>query len=135
MDSTIRQLVHSRAHGRCEYCGLPEKYVSLVTFHIEHIVPRQHGGDDEASNLALSCPWCNWAKGPNLSGIDPDTNVLMPLFHPRQQIWSEHFAYQGSRIIGTSPIGRATVRVLAMNRAEPLEIRAWLMTEGAFFHS
>ena len=135
MDTATRHLVHSRARGRCEYCGLPERFVSLITFHIEHIIPRQHGGDDEPSNLALSCPWCNRAKGPNLSGIDRETNELVPLFHPRKQIWSEHFAYQGPRIIGLNPVGRAAVRVLAMNRAEPLEIRAWLMTEGVFFQS
>src|SRR5712664_3105548 len=109
MDTATRHLVRNRAKGRCEYCGLPEEFVPLITFHIEHIIPRQHGGDDEPTNLALSCPWCNWAKGPNLSGIDPDTNVLVPLFHPRQHVWSEHFAYQGPRIIGPSPIGRATV--------------------------
>jgi len=44
---------------------LPEKFVSLITFHIEYIIPRQHGGDDQLDNLALSCPWCNRAKGPN----------------------------------------------------------------------
>jgi HNH endonuclease len=133
MDPATRHFVRMRAKGRCEYCGLPEHLVPLITFHLEHVVPRQHGGSDDQTNLAMACPWCNRAKGPNLSGIDPETNALVPLFNPRQQVWSEHFAYHETSIIGLSPVGRATVRVLAMNRAEPLEIRAWLMTEGAFF--
>jgi len=109
MDPAIGHLVRTRAKGRCEYCGLAEHLVSLITFHIEHIIPRQHGGSDDPANLALACPWCNRAKGPNLSGIDPRTNALVQLFHPLQQIWSEHFAYQGPTIIGLSPMGRATV--------------------------
>jgi hypothetical protein len=124
-----------RARGRCEYCGLPEHLVPLITFHLEHVIPRQHGGSDDQTNLAMACPWCNRAKGPNLTGIDPETHALVPLFNSRQQVWSEYFAYQGTTIIGLSQVGRVTVQVLAMNRPEPLEIRAWLMTEGAFFQT
>jgi len=130
MAGSLRDLVRQQAEFRCEYCGLPEQGVPLVTFHLEHIIPRQHGGGDEPDNRALACPWCNRAKGPNLSGIDPDTQALVPLFHPRQQAWPEHFAFAGAHIIGLTPVGRATVRVLAMNRLEPLQIRTWLLQEG-----
>jgi len=42
----------------------------------------------------------------------------VPLFHPRQQQWSEHFPWQESfsRIYGLSPVSRATIRALQFNR-------------------
>ncbi len=131
MDASLRQLVRSRAEQRCEYCHLPEAAVPLITFHIEHVIPRQHGGSDDPDNRALACPWCNRAKGPNLSGVDPDTQAVVMLFNPRTQSWSEHFARRGAALVGITPIGRATVRVLAMNRPECLEMRLWLLREGA----
>ncbi len=36
-----------------------------------HIVASQHLGATTVDNLALSCPFCNRHKGPNLVGIDP----------------------------------------------------------------
>src|SRR5205085_1768004 len=68
----LRQRVSTRAGERCEYCRLPEAAVPLITFHVEHIIPRQHGGGDDLSNRANACPWCNRAKGPNLSGLDKE---------------------------------------------------------------
>jgi hypothetical protein len=42
---------------------LPQTAALFFTFHIEHIMARQHGGDDNLSNLALACPDCNAYKG------------------------------------------------------------------------
>jgi len=52
------------------------------------------------------------------------------LYNPRTQSWVEHFALHGATIIGLTPTSRATVRVLAMNRPEVLEVRAALLEEG-----
>lgn len=52
---------------------------------MEHIRPRKHGGSDDESNLCLACIDCNLHKGANLTGIDPVTEIMTPLFHPRQQ--------------------------------------------------
>ena len=35
----------------------------------------------------------------------------------------DHFRWDGIFLIGLTPTGRVTVRVLAMNGAEPLEVR------------
>jgi hypothetical protein len=40
----------------------------MLAFHVEHIIPQQHGGITSEENLALSCPHCNMHKGPNLTG-------------------------------------------------------------------
>ena len=61
------------------------------------------------------CSLCNAYKGPNLTAIDPVTNRVSGLFHPRRHSWQEHFAFVGPTIIGLTPIGRATVRLLNMN--------------------
>jgi len=66
MDAATRRLVRHRAGNRCEYCGLQQDAVPVVTFHIEHIIPNQHGGTDDPSNLAFACFHCNQHKGPNL---------------------------------------------------------------------
>ena len=55
MDAALRKVVRQRAGGRCEYCHLPEEF-SELSFHVEHIIPRQHGGTDDPENLALACP-------------------------------------------------------------------------------
>ncbi len=122
MLAATRDFVRRRAGGRCEYCLLPEANLE-AKHHVEHIVARQHGGGDETGNLALACHYCNRHKGPNLSGIDPDTGVLVPLFNPRTDSWSAHFVFRGMRIEGTSPMGRATVNVLAMNDSRNLKVR------------
>lgn len=95
-------------------------------------MPSQHGGGDEEDNLALACSHCNLHKGPNLTGIDPDTGTIEPLFHPRRQTWAEHFELRGAVIEGKTPCGRATVRVLAMNAETRVDLRRELQSdEGA----
>jgi hypothetical protein len=63
-------------------------------------------------------------KGPNLTAIDPDSGAIVVLFHPRRDHWDEHFSRQGARVVGTTPTGRATVRLLAMNALQRLELRS-----------
>lgn len=124
MDAAARRLVRGRAGGRCEYCGLRQMALPLASFHVEHIRAKQHGGSDDTENLALACHHCNAHKGPNLTGVDPQTGVIVPLYHPRRDAWDGHFARQGPIVLGLSPAGRATVRTLAMNADVQLEARA-----------
>ncbi len=123
MDAASLALVHSRAGGRCEYCHLPQQF-SELRFHVEHIIPRQHGGLDDVENLALACPDCNLFKGPNLTGIEPGTHRVVRLFHHRRDEWPEHFAVEGARIVGKMPVGRVTVALLRMNDDQRQRVRA-----------
>jgi len=59
IDAATRRLVRERAGGRYEYCGILQGHMSFPAFHIGHIIPQQHGGRDEPSNLALACYHCN----------------------------------------------------------------------------
>jgi hypothetical protein len=129
MDSATSEFVRQRAGHRCEYCRLPER-TSTLRFHVEHIVARQHGGTDDAVNLALACPECNFQKGTNLSGMDPDTGLVTPLFHPRRDPWVEHFVREGARIVGKTGPGRTTVWLLEMNTGDRLRWREMLIHLG-----
>jgi len=71
-------------------------------------------------------PRCNRFKGPNLSAIDPKTKRTVPLFNPRRQDWNNHFAVHGIAIVGLTPVGRATARLLRMNADDRLKVRAAL---------
>ena len=123
MTAALRRMARERAGGRCEYCRLPQEN-SVLPFHIEHIVPCQHGGITSEGNLAFACPHCNLHKGPNLTGIDPDNGEVCRLFHPRRDVWSEHFRNDGARLAGRTAVGRTTAWVLDMNAEDQLRLRA-----------
>lgn len=131
MDEATRELVRERAGNRCEYCLHPQEH-SETTHHVEHIVARQHLGSDDPSNLALACIHCNSHKGPNLTGIDPDSGAIAPLFNPRRDRWADHFTFRGAFIVGLTPGGRTTVYVLAMNARHRLNVRAELIAQGLY---
>jgi hypothetical protein len=126
MDSATRRLVRERAHNCCEYCLLPQSLSPLASLQIEHVIPRKHGGDDALDNLALACIDCNLRKGTNVAGYDPATGLLTELFHPRHQIWSNHFRTEGAYIVSDTVIGRTTIVVLDMNSEEQVQLRSIL---------
>jgi hypothetical protein len=103
-----------------------------VPFEIDHIRSRKHRGSTAASNLALTCVYCNGYKGPNLSGIDPVTGKLTRLFHPRRHKWSYHFRYEDGTLIGRTAIGRTTIDVLRINLPNLVAIRQMLIEDGEF---
>jgi hypothetical protein len=131
MDTSTRRAVRERAGDRCEYCHTRQDAEPFFRYHYEHIIPRQHGGTDDASNLALACPNCNLHKGPNLAGIDAVDGSLVALFHPRREQWDDHFEMRGPVVIGRTPTGRVTVFVLNMNAPDRVELRRILLVGGS----
>ncbi len=123
MNAATRQQVRERAESRCEYCQIPEAATPFIKFHAEHIIAQQHQVDDSLDNLALSCDRCNAYKGPNISSIDPKTKAIVELFHPRKNRWDEHFAIRLGSVVGKTPCGRATVKLLNMNAARRVQLR------------
>lgn len=126
MDESLRERVRQLAGNRCEYCRIHQQDDPVFRFHIEHIVARKHGGTDDAENLALACHQCNLHKGSNLTGIDPDSGNVVELFHPRRDTWEQHFAFRGPLLIGLTPTGRATIRVLNINDDDRVRLRVAL---------
>lgn len=66
-----------------------------MLFHLEHTRARRHGGLDVVSNLAWACARCSEPKGANLSGIDPDTGRVGPLF---KRFHEQLFISDGERL-------------------------------------
>ena len=128
MDAETKIRVRARAGHRCEYCRLHQRYY-IITFHVEHIIARQHHGSDDDSNLALACHFCNRHKGPNIAGLDPEAGGMTRLFNPRTDDWNHHFHIQTGRIIGLTAVGRATVDVLKMNHPDRIRTRLELEPE------
>lgn len=127
----VRDAVAVRAGFRCEYCGSPSRYCP-DPLSVEHIVPRAHGGGDELSNLAMSCQGCNNHKFTQTEAVDPVTGHVVPLYHPRQHVWTDHFAWSAdfTFMLGTTPIGRATVERLRLNRPGVVNLRRLLRSIG-----
>ena len=131
MDPALAEFVRERASDCCEYCQLPQAY-SSTRLQIDHVVAEQHRGRTVASNLALACLADNNHKGPNLAGIDPRSGRRVWLFTPRRHKWSRHFRWEGPVLVGRTPIGRATIAVLAINLPHRVAQRAALIAEGVF---
>ena len=111
-----RQRIRQRANLLCEYCHSSEE-ASASLFTFDHLMPQSLGGTDTEDNLALACHRCNGRRYNFTEGTDPETQAIVPLFNPRQNKWSEHFVWSvdGQKIVGITPIGRATIERLDMN--------------------
>ena len=127
----LRCEVQRRAAGCCEYCQVHEDDVG-VPHEPDHIVAEQHRGQTSLDNLAFACFHCNRHKGTNLASIDPETGRPALLFHPRRDVWSDHFRIDGALITPLTPSGRATAALLKFNTAERLESRNTLVQAGRY---
>jgi len=132
MDVALRELVIRRASNRCEYCHLHQEHDPFYAFHVDHVIAQQHGGETHPDNLCLSCYRCTSHKGPNIASLDPASGELVRLFHPRQDRWDNHFTWDGAVLIGTTPVGRATVQLLTTNHPDYVLLRELLIEEGEF---
>jgi HNH endonuclease len=126
-----KKAVAERADGCCEYCRSQARF-AIQAFSVEHIIPRSQGGKTTLDNLALSCQGCNNHKYNKTEASDRLSGNLVLLYHPRQQRWSEHFAWNDdfTLIIGLTPTGRATVDTLQLNREGVVNLRLVLYMMG-----
>ena len=114
--SASRQRIRERANFLCEYCHSSEE-ASASLFTFDHLLPKSRGGSDSEDNLALACHRCNGRRYNFTDGLDPETQTVVPLFNPRRERWHQHFIWSADsqKILGITPIGRATVKRLDMN--------------------
>lgn len=131
LSAPLRLLVRERAQGCCEYCFSQEAYATQG-FSIEHIQPFNAGGKTTAANLALSCQGCNNFKYNKTTALDPVGGQVVPLFHPRRDNWREHFVWNDdcTLMLGLTPVGRATITALRLNREGVINLRRLLLLTG-----
>ena len=127
----LRRLVAQESGGRCGYCRSPES-ITGIPLDIDHIMPTSLGGLTVQENLWAACSRCNVYKGDRVAALDPKTGERVPLFNPRTQSWAEHFVWieAGTRILGRTAIGRATVVALRLNRAPLVNARLVWVSVG-----
>lgn len=59
--SRRRRDIFAKCDGKCHYCC---RVLTLDgAWHVEHMLPRALGGQDEIGNLVAACAPCNLAKG------------------------------------------------------------------------
>ncbi|AEE48541.1 HNH endonuclease [Haliscomenobacter hydrossis] len=126
-------LVALRANYCCEYCRSQEQF-SPSQFSVDHIIPSSKLGGDDLDNLCYACQACNNFKYVDTSTTDPITGQNFTLFNPRQHHWEEHFLWNEdtTELIGITPIGRATIVKLKLNRQGVVNLRKALKSLGLY---
>jgi hypothetical protein len=129
--ATLKRQVWELAKGTCEYCRSQARF-AMQSLSVEHVIPRIQSGPTSLGNLAVACQGCNNHKYSKTHAHDPVTGALVPLFHPRTQVWLDHFAWNddASLILGLTPVGRATVEALRLNREGLMNLRRILYAAG-----
>ena len=120
--------VAAQARHRCGYCLVAESIVG-TPMELDHLIPESLGGLTEEDNLWLACSLCNDSKSCRIAFEDPASGEVVRLFNPRHQDWHEHFRWSEDAclIVGLTPIGRATVVALHLNRPTLVLARqAWV---------
>lgn len=117
ISKVLREQVSRDARYRCGYC-LAQQDIIGIQLHIDHILPASAGGATIPENLWLACSECNNHKGSQVDAVDPQSDDRVSLFNPRKQRWLDHFRWSddGTRVIGISSVGRATVNALDLNQ-------------------
>jgi hypothetical protein len=103
-----------------------------VTFEVDHITPTAAGGKTTLANLCLSCPMCNRHKAARVTVPDPANGEIVALFHPTRDRWEAHFEWMNgvTTVGGRTPVGRATVAALQMNRPQMVLLRSYWAATG-----
>lgn len=126
-----KEAVAQRAGYCCEYSWSQEKF-SPSRFSVDHIIPTAKLAEDDLTNLCYACQTCNNHKYTNTATTDPVTGENTSLFNPRLHFWEEHFVWNEdkSEVIGITPIGRATIVKLKLNRSGVKNLRVALKKLG-----
>jgi HNH endonuclease len=131
ISKALRAKVSANAKYRCGYC-LSQEFIIGTPLEIEHIIPETKGGLTVEKNLWLACRQCNDIKNDRTHAKDPISDETVLIFNPSEQTWDEHFVWEkeGEIIIGLTPIGRATVVALKLNRSPLVTSRTYWIQAG-----
>jgi HNH endonuclease len=121
----LKRQIRDCFYESCAYCRTAE-FLLATKLEFEHIIPLAVGGETEFKNLCIACPSCNRHKGDRQTAVDQESGETVALFHPQEQIWEQHFAWNesGTEIRGLTAIGRVTIAGLKMNREALVRARA-----------
>ena len=126
----LRRQIIAKAQRVCEYC-LIHQDDTFFGCHVDHIVSEKHGGLTVADNLALACTFCNLYKGSDLGSL-VESGDLIRFYHPRTDVWSEHFVLTEATIEPLTEVGEVTVRIFRFNHSDRLLERQNLIDTGLY---
>ncbi|HZS10404.1 MAG TPA: HNH endonuclease [Blastocatellia bacterium] len=131
VSQALRRRVQERARNLCEYCRTLADFTGHE-FTVDHIIPEAGGGASDFTNLCFCCFWCNNYKQARTQARDPRTRRLVRLFHPRLDLWEDNFRWSptSTRLIGRTPVGRATIDALRLNRQSLVSARRIWVRHG-----
>jgi hypothetical protein len=134
ISAALRRQVVENANNCCEYCRMAQEDI-FFSFEIDHIIAEKHGGATQIINLSFSCPDCNTFKGSDIASVDWTHNAaIVPLFHPRQHNWDDHFSLDTAtgRIEPRTAEGRVTAFLLHFNDDERIKDRKLLIDANRY---
>jgi len=131
VSADLRRVVANRSRNVCEYCLIHERDTYLGC-HIDHIISEKHGGLTTSENLCYACALCNRNKGSDIGSFVTGNDGLVRFYSPREDVWSDHFEVQSTRIEFKTSIGEVTARILRFNTAERLMEREALIEVGRY---
>jgi hypothetical protein len=133
LTNDLKRRVRERFQNCCAYCRSPQSLIP-VTFEFDHITPESAGGETTFANLCFACPSCNSHKHDAVSAVDSATGEVVALFHPHQDQWHEHFAWDETKmmLLGQTSKARATIERLQINRPALVELRSLWVAFGKF---
>jgi hypothetical protein len=131
LPADLRARLLEADNRHCAYCHTTEANTGQP-MTIDHILPQAQGGETTFENLCFACRRCNEFKGSVTSAQDPLTGETVPVFHPRQQNWEDHFQWDesGVLLLGLTAVGRATIIALNMNNAIIVDARRRWVSVG-----
>jgi hypothetical protein len=128
LSTELRHRLLEVDNRHCAYCRATEANTGQ-SMTIDHIIPEAQGGLTIFENLCFACRHCSEFKGASTTAQDPITGEITALFHPRHDVWSDHFAWDasGALIIGLTAKGRVTIVALNMNNPVIVDVhRRWV---------
>ncbi|MGC3983099.1 MAG: HNH endonuclease [Steroidobacteraceae bacterium] len=115
--SKIRLSAFNHQGGRCYYCGLPMWESNIAAFSVqykitlkqakafqstaEHLLARQDGGTDTASNIVAACRFCNGHRHFRKNARQPEAHQRHVRIRMTQGHWHPRSIHSSALVKGS----------------------------------
>ncbi len=128
ISGSVKYRILTRARGRCECCGAHENQRAL---EVDHIIPKNHGGSDDISNLQALCFRCNAGKRDTDS---TDFRGMQASYHHREANCLFCALEKGDRVLLSSELAICIADAYPVSEGHSLVIPRRHMADGLLLH-